>query len=105
MGLPKQAPPRYRAPISTRALTMVIMNGPERLSCAPIVTVIAMARAQSVLATRKPMLSLRLSGWFLLRLAERRFCGLLFQEPPRRTRKDGGRSGAGAHSARPGGGG
>ena len=47
------------------------------------------AAAQSVLATRKPMLLLRLSGWFLLRLAERRFCGSLFQEPPRRTRKDG----------------
>jgi hypothetical protein len=42
-----------------------------------------------VLATRKPTLLLRLSGWFLLRLAERRLCGLLFQEPPRRTRRDG----------------
>ena len=96
MGLPRQAPPWYRAPISTRAPTMVIMNGPERLSCAPVGTVIAMAPAQSVLATRKPILLLRLSGWFLLRFAERRFCGLLFQEPPRRTREDGGRSGAGA---------
>ena len=58
------------------------------------------ALAQSVLATRNPALLLRLSGWFLLRLAERRFCGLLFQEPPRRTRNDGGRSGAGAQRVR-----
>jgi hypothetical protein len=32
------------------------------------------------------MLLFRLSVVFLLRLAERRFCGLLFQEPPRTTR-------------------
>jgi len=32
------------------------------------------------------MLLLRLVGLFLLRLAERRFLGLLFHEPPRRTR-------------------
>ena len=32
---------------------------------------------------------LRLSGWLLLRLAERRLLGLLFHEPPRRTREDG----------------
>jgi hypothetical protein len=35
--------------------------------------------------TRKPMLLLRLSGLFLLRLAERALSGLLFQEPPRNT--------------------
>ena len=35
------------------------------------------------------MLLLRLSGWLLLRLAERRLLGLLFHEPPRRTREDG----------------
>ena len=40
----------------------------------------------SVLARRKPMLLLRLDGVFLLRLAERRLSGLLFHEPPRRTR-------------------
>ena len=34
------------------------------------------------------MLLLRLSGWLLLRLAERRLLGLLFHEPPRRTRED-----------------
>ena len=38
-------------------------------------------------ATRKPLLSFRLSGLFLLRLAERQFLGLLFQEPPRSTRR------------------
>jgi hypothetical protein len=43
----------------------------------------------SVLAKRKPMLLFRLVGVFLLRFAERRFCGLLFQEPPRRTREEG----------------
>ncbi len=37
------------------------------------------------LATRKPMLLLRLSRVFLLRLAERILLPLLFQEPPRRT--------------------
>ena len=50
----------------------------------------------------------RLSGWFLLRLAERRFCGLLFHEPPRITRDEGGRSGSEAQcgtKARPGDGG
>jgi hypothetical protein len=38
-------------------------------------------------ATRKPLLSFRLSGLFLLRLAERQFHGLLFQDPPRSTRR------------------
>ena len=37
-------------------------------------------------ATRKPMLLFRLSGVFLLRLAERQFVPSLFQEPPRFTR-------------------
>lgn len=36
--------------------------------------------------TRKPLLLLRLSGAFLLRFATRQFSGLLFQEPPRKTR-------------------
>src|SRR5262249_52770183 len=35
MRLPGQALPRYRAPISTRAPTMLIMNGPERFLYAP----------------------------------------------------------------------
>jgi len=35
--------------------------------------------------TRKPTLLLRLSGLFLLRLAERAFSGLLIQDPPRST--------------------
>ena len=42
---------------------------------------------ESVLATRKPKLLLRFPGVFLLRLAERTFCGLLFQPPPRITRE------------------
>ena len=40
------------------------------------------------LAKRKPLLLLRLEAVFLLRLAERRLFGLLFQEPPRSTRRD-----------------
>ena len=44
-------------------------------------------------ATRKPILLFRLFGLFLLRLAERKFLGLLFQEPPRRTRLSRSRSG------------
>ena len=35
--------------------------------------------------SRKPLLLLRFDGLFLLRFAERRFRGLLFQEPPRTT--------------------
>ncbi len=35
---------------------------------------------------RKPILLLRLPGSLLLRLAERQFCALLFQLPPRSTR-------------------
>jgi hypothetical protein len=46
----------------------------------------ALAHRWSVLATRNPLLLFRFVVLFLLRLAERRFCGLLFQEPPRRTR-------------------
>ena len=33
------------------------------------------------------MLLFRLSGLFLLRFAERQFLGLLFQDPPRSTRR------------------
>ena len=41
----------------------------------------------TVLTRRKPLLSLRLPGSFLLRFAQRKFNGLsLFQFPPRRTR-------------------
>lgn len=38
-------------------------------------------------ARRKPRLLFRLSDVFLLRLAERTLCGLLFQEPPRSARE------------------
>ena len=37
-------------------------------------------------ATRKPRLLLRLPGEFLLRFADRAFCAVLFQLPPRLTR-------------------
>ena len=50
---------------------------------------IAPALAESVLPTRKPRLLFRLSVVFLLRFAERRSSGLLFQEPPRTTRRQG----------------
>lgn len=49
----------------------------------------ASKRAKSYLAIltrRKPTLLLRLSGASLLRFAERKFCALLFQLPPRMTR-------------------
>jgi len=41
--------------------------------------------------TRNPTLSFRLFGLFLLRMAERALAWLLFQDPPRSTRrqKDG----------------
>ena len=39
----------------------------------------------ALLAQRKPMLLLPLSGVFLLRLETRAFVALLFHEPPRRT--------------------
>jgi len=47
------------------------------------------ALAKDVLDIRNPLLLFRLVVVFLLRLAERRFLGLLFQEPPRRTRRHG----------------
>lgn len=39
-----------------------------------------------VLTRRNPTLFQRLEGWLLLRLAERKFCALLFQLSPRITR-------------------
>ena len=60
----------------------------------PATTVIAAAQATEAHShlrftsrtQRNPMLSFRLSGSFLLRLAARRFLGLLFHDPPRKTR-------------------
>ena len=46
---------------------------------------------RKVLATRKPLLLLRLSGWLWLRLADRTFCALLLNDPPRNTRLVGRR--------------
>ncbi len=63
----------------------------DTLWCAPGPSVNAPALAvKGVRATRNPSLLFRLSGLFLLRLAERRFLGLLFQEPPRSTRLQDG---------------
>jgi len=49
----------------------------------------AQCRAPSVknvdTTTRKPMLLLRLCGWFLLRLAQRALSAWLLYAPPRRT--------------------
>lgn len=67
---------------------LLIMSDPDE-KCSPERTVIPSALAKIVLASRKPLLLFRLSGLFLLRLAERKFCGLLFQEAPRRTRRQG----------------
>ena len=41
---------------------------------------------RKVLAARKPTLLLRLSGWLLLRMAERALSALLLNDPPRNTR-------------------
>ena len=58
------------------------------------------ALARAVLAKRKPLLLLRLSGVFLLRLAERKLAGTLPQLPPRSTRfSQGMRAFAGEPSA------
>ncbi len=44
------------------------------------------AIGMSYRARRKPRLLFRLPGMFLLRLADRQFCAVLFQLPPRITR-------------------
>ncbi len=46
----------------------------------------AIASVPRTRQTRNPLFRLRSSGLFLLRLAERQFLAVLFQEPPRRTR-------------------
>ena len=57
------------------------------------------AWAKRVRASRKPVLLFRLSGSSLLRLAERALSGLLFQPPPRTTRRSqGGRAPTGDSS-------
>ena len=80
---------------------MIVMNGPGRkihswkdrdLPSSGILLALSPMRRQVVvevivLATRKPALLFRFSVLFLLRLAARRFRGLLFQEPPRKTRQ------------------
>ena len=52
--------------------------------CTPAAAVADAAQAiTGGLARRKPITAFRLSGLFLLRLAERTARGLLFHEPPR----------------------
>ena len=86
MRLPRSAPPRYRARFPPRPCSSWTALDAQS---APGATVIAPAPAQSVRPTRKPILLFRLSVVFLLRFAERRFWGLLFQDPPRKTRRQG----------------
>jgi hypothetical protein len=89
---------------------MIVMNGPGRkihswkdrdLSSSGTLLALSPMRRQVVvevivLATRKPILLFRFSVLFLLRLAARRFLGLLFvtlkaclrhDDPPRKTRQ------------------
>ena len=65
--------------------TVLIMAVPGRTRAHPVRASPHRLRHRSVLATRNPLLLLRFPVLFLLRLAERRFLGLLFQEPPRKT--------------------
>ena len=65
--------------------TVLIMDGPGRKRAHPVRTSPHRLGRRSVLATRNPLLLLRFPVSFLLRLAERMFLGLLFQEPPRNT--------------------
>src|SRR5262245_57312676 len=63
------------------------MTRPGRLQTLPAQPWPSLLWIPSVLATRKPLLLLRFPGPFLLRFAERVFSGLVFQEPPRKTRR------------------
>jgi hypothetical protein len=65
---------------------LVSMTNPGRSSWSLCTFMKVQILPVSVLAKRKPRLLFRLVGVFLLRLAERSLCGLLFQEPPRLTR-------------------
>ena len=66
----------------------LIMTAPGRLRAHPAAPWGRRLRRRSVRATRNPLL-FRLPVVFLLRFAERRFLALLFQEPPRSTRRQG----------------
>jgi hypothetical protein len=55
---------------------------------------------RKVLAGRNPLLLLRFAGAFLLRLAERRFNGLLLKAPPRKERLRGRRPAEGVFPER-----
>lgn len=84
------APPRHATrcgAMSRRGSRTTLAAHPWTHRCSPAAMLGATALAQVVLAIRNPLFELRLSGVFLLRFAERRFTGLLFQEPPRSTRR------------------
>jgi hypothetical protein len=100
MRLPKQGPRRLRAqttcpghdrherPWTKKCAPSGSVN-PEALAIPRFPANAGRGGGNIVLASRKPILLFRLSGLFLLRWAARRFCGLLFQEPPRRRRRQG----------------
>jgi hypothetical protein len=80
--------PRPWTPADTLAASVdaaTPVSGPARGALARLAT--RRPRLAGVLARRKPRTALRSSRLFLLRLAERRFLGLLFQPPPRTTRR------------------
>jgi len=88
----KQKPIRVFAESSKTLLTLIGYSFfasffyEDRISSGStmIILIIMLSWGQT---SRKPVLSLRLAGLFLLRLAERQFLALLFQDPPRNTRK------------------
>ena len=67
----------------------LIMTGPGRSRALPARPWPRRLRRRGVLATRKPLLSFRLPARFLLRAPGPTFAALLFQEPPRTTRRLG----------------
>ena len=67
----------------------LIMTGPGRSHARATRPWPRRLRRRGVLETRKPLLSFRLAVVFLLRAPGRRFSALLFQEPPRTTRRPG----------------
>ena len=95
----RQNPALTRAPPGTGRQkgrgSSLIMAAPERSQALPAPPWGCRLRRWSVAgAIRKPLLLFRFPAVFLLRLADRRFLGLLFQEPPGNTRDQGGRPGS-----------
>ena len=78
-----------RLPGKRDAGPRLIMTAPGRSLARPAPPWRHRLRRSNVRDTRNPLL-LRFPVEFLLRFAERRFLGLLFQDPPRKTRLQGG---------------